>query len=79
MLCGKYSLMSGTKPSLCDWYRGAQPKLTAGAGRRLSMTKILIGMATAALWFMLAHAANAAPICRAVCELGSSVACCVQP
>jgi hypothetical protein len=28
------------------------------------MTKILIGMATAALWFVLSHAANADPICH---------------
>ncbi len=28
------------------------------------MTKILIGMATAALWFALSHAANAERLCR---------------
>jgi hypothetical protein len=28
------------------------------------MTKFLIGMATAALWFMLSHAANADLTCR---------------
>jgi hypothetical protein len=43
------------------------------------MTKILIGMATAALWFMLAHAANAEPICRGVCDHGGCVSRCVQP
>jgi hypothetical protein len=33
--------------------------LTAGAGRRLTMTKFLIGVATAALWFALSYAAHA--------------------
>ena len=28
------------------------------------MTKFLIGMATAALWFALSHAANAERLCR---------------
>jgi hypothetical protein len=52
--------------------------LTAGAGRRLTMTKILIGMATAALWFALSHAANAKRICREVCDHGSCVSRCVH-
>lgn len=42
------------------------------------MTKFLIGMATAALWFMLAHAANAEKICREVCDKGSCVSRCVS-
>ena len=42
------------------------------------MTKILIGMATAALWFMLSHAANADRLSRGVCEHGSCVSRCVQ-
>ena len=32
------------------------------------MTKFLIGVATAALWFALSHAANAERICREVCR-----------
>lgn len=42
------------------------------------MTKFLIGMATAALWFVLSHAANAERICREVCDHGSCVSRCVQ-
>jgi len=42
------------------------------------MTKFLIGMATAALWFMLAHAANAERLCREVCDNGSCVSRCVS-
>ena len=38
------------------------------------MTKFLIGMATAALWFALSHAANAERICRDVCDHGTCVA-----
>jgi hypothetical protein len=37
------------------------------------MTKFLIGMATAALWFVLSHAANADRICREVGHHGSCV------
>jgi hypothetical protein len=37
------------------------------------MTKILIGMATAALWFMLSHAANAERMCHQVCDGGTCV------
>jgi len=43
------------------------------------MTKILIGMATAALWFVLTHAANAERISREACGHGSCVSLCVQP
>jgi hypothetical protein len=32
------------------------------------MTKFLIGVATAALWFALSHAANAEGMCRQVCD-----------
>lgn len=37
------------------------------------MTKILIGVATAALWFGLSHFANAAQSCRHMSENGSCV------
>jgi hypothetical protein len=37
------------------------------------MTKFLIGMATAALWFALSHAASAEKICRDVCDHGTCV------
>jgi hypothetical protein len=52
--------------------------LTAGAERRLTMTKFLIGVATAALWFALSHAANAERICRQVCDNGTCVSRCVS-
>jgi hypothetical protein len=42
------------------------------------MTKFLIGVATAALWFALSHAANAEQICRQVCDNGTCVSRCVQ-
>ena len=42
------------------------------------MTKFLIGMATAALWFVLSHAANAERTCRQVCDSGSCVSRCVS-
>ena len=32
------------------------------------MGKILIGVATAALWFALSHAANADQVCRQACD-----------
>jgi hypothetical protein len=40
--------------------------LTAGAERRLTMTKFLIGVATAALWFALSYAAHAERIWLAI-------------
>jgi hypothetical protein len=40
------------------------------------MTKILIGMATAALWFVLSHAANAESIGRDVGHQGSCMSSC---
>jgi hypothetical protein len=39
--------------------------------RRLTVTKFLIGVATAALWFVLSHAANAERLSRDVCACGS--------
>jgi len=42
------------------------------------MTKFLIGVATAALWFALSHAANAERICREVCDHGTCVSRCVH-
>jgi hypothetical protein len=42
------------------------------------MTKFLIGVATAALWFVLSHAANAERICREVCDHGICVSRCVH-
>ena len=52
------------KPPFCNLSRGAQPRLTTGAERRLTMTKFLIGVATAALWFALSYAAKAEPVCN---------------
>jgi hypothetical protein len=42
------------------------------------MTKFLIGVATAALWFALSHAANAERICRQVCDNGNCASRCIQ-
>jgi hypothetical protein len=42
------------------------------------MTKFLIGVATAALWFALSHAAKAERICREVCDHGTCVSRCVH-
>jgi hypothetical protein len=42
------------------------------------MNKFLIGMATAALWFALSHAANAERVCRQVCDGGTCVSKCVD-
>ena len=42
------------------------------------MTKFLIGVATAALWFALSHAANAERVCRQVCDSGTCISRCVQ-
>jgi hypothetical protein len=41
--------------------------------RRLTVTKFLIGVATAALWFVLSHAANAERLSRDVCGSGSHI------
>jgi len=42
------------------------------------MGKFLIGVATAALWFALSHAANAEQVCRQVCDNGTCVSKCVD-
>lgn len=42
------------------------------------MGKFLIGVATAALWFALSHAANADQVCRQVCDHGTCVSKCVD-
>jgi hypothetical protein len=42
------------------------------------MGKILIGVATAAVWFALSHAASAEEICRQVCDDGTCVTKCVD-
>ena len=42
------------------------------------MGKILIGVATAALWFALSHAANAERVCRQVCDSETCVSSCVD-
>jgi hypothetical protein len=56
---------SGTKPStgnLIDQGEGAADR----AMRWLTVTKFLIGVATAALWFVLSHPANTEGIYRLV-------------
>jgi hypothetical protein len=40
--------------------------------------KILIGVATAALWFALSHAASAEQVCRRVCDSGTCISKCVD-
>jgi hypothetical protein len=42
------------------------------------MGKILIGMAAAALWFVLSLAANAERLCQEVCDNGICVSRCVD-
>ncbi len=42
------------------------------------MSKFLIGVATAALWFALSHAANAERVCKEVCDSGTCVSKCVD-
>jgi hypothetical protein len=42
------------------------------------MSKILIGMAAAALWFVFSQAANAERVCRQVCDSGTCVSRCVD-
>jgi hypothetical protein len=42
------------------------------------MSKILVGMAAAALWFVLSQAANADRLCREVCDNGTCVSGCVD-
>jgi hypothetical protein len=42
------------------------------------MSKILIGAATAALWFTFSYAAHAERVCRQVCDHGACVSKCVE-
>jgi hypothetical protein len=42
------------------------------------MSKILIGMAAAALWFVLSQVANAERICQQVCDNGTCISRCVD-
>jgi hypothetical protein len=42
------------------------------------MGKILVGMAAAALWFVLSQAANAERLCQEVCDNGTCVSRCVD-
>ncbi len=42
------------------------------------MTKILVGMAAAALWFVLSQAANAERICQQVCDNSTCISRCVD-
>jgi hypothetical protein len=42
------------------------------------MGKILVGMAAAALWFVLSQAANAERICQQVCDNGTCISRCVD-
>jgi hypothetical protein len=42
------------------------------------MSKILVGVAAAALWFALSYAANAERVCRQVCDHGACVSKCVD-
>lgn len=42
------------------------------------MGKILIGVATAAVWFALSHVANAEQVCREVCDNGTCISKCVE-
>jgi hypothetical protein len=42
------------------------------------MSKILIGIATAAAWFALSHVANAEQVCKQVCDNGTCVSKCVD-
>ncbi|HEX4408019.1 MAG TPA: hypothetical protein VH206_04520 [Xanthobacteraceae bacterium] len=42
------------------------------------MGKILIGVATGAVWFALSHVANAEQVCRQVCDNGTCISKCVD-
>jgi hypothetical protein len=52
---------------------GWEPRLTAGMKRRPTVTKFLIGVVTAALWFVLSHAANAERLSRDACDCSSHI------
>jgi hypothetical protein len=62
---------AGTKGFLADLTGGMQR-------RRLKMSKILIGVATAALWFALSHVANAEQVRQPVCGDGTFVSTCAD-
>jgi hypothetical protein len=42
------------------------------------MSKILLGMAAAALWFVFSQAANAERVCKEVCDSGTCVSRCMN-
>ena len=42
------------------------------------MSKIFLGIITAALWFVLSQAANAERVCNQVCDNGTCVSKCVD-
>ena len=42
------------------------------------MSKIFLGIITAALWFVLSQAANAERVCNQVCDGGTCVSKCVD-
>jgi len=42
------------------------------------MSKIFLGVITAALWFMVSQAANAERVCKQVCDGGTCVSKCVD-
>jgi hypothetical protein len=42
------------------------------------MNKIVLGVVTAALWFILSQAANAERVCNQVCDGGTCVSKCVD-
>jgi hypothetical protein len=47
-------------------------------GVESSMSKIFLGIITAALWFVLSQAANAERVCDQVCDGGNCVSKCVD-
>ncbi len=42
------------------------------------MSKIMLGVVTAALWFALSYAAHAERVCRQVCDHGTCISKCVE-
>jgi hypothetical protein len=62
-----------SRPAIKSGTKQGSTKLTLGMQRRLPMGKFLLGVATAALWFALSHAANAAQVCKQVCDNGACV------
>jgi hypothetical protein len=43
----------------------------------IAMGKILVGVITAAAWFILSHAANAERVCQQACDNGTCISKCV--